>query len=93
MNNTFIRFGSKLFRQIVGIPMVSNCAPVVVVVVVISDLTLSLSDNNQADIIEAFASTSRRRNTENPYFDQIVNQIYHAEIKQVLLIPKPLLGY
>ena len=29
LDNVFIRFGSKLFRQIVGIPMGTNCAPLI----------------------------------------------------------------
>ena len=29
LDNIFIRFGSKLFRQIVSIPMGTNCAPLV----------------------------------------------------------------
>ena len=29
LDNKFIRFGSKLYRQIVGIPMVTYCAPLV----------------------------------------------------------------
>ena len=29
LDNIFIRFGSKLYRQIVGIPMSTNCAPLV----------------------------------------------------------------
>ena len=29
LDNMFIRFGSKLYRQIVGIPMSINCAPFV----------------------------------------------------------------
>ena len=29
INNTYIRFGSKIYRQIVGIPMGTNCAPLV----------------------------------------------------------------
>ena len=29
LGNIFIRFGSKLYRQIVGIPMSTNCAPLV----------------------------------------------------------------
>ena len=41
---------------------------------------LSLSDNNQIDIIEAFNSTSRYLddllNIDNPYFEQIVGHIY-----------------
>ena len=29
LGNIFIRFGSKLYRQIVGIPVGTNCAPLV----------------------------------------------------------------
>ena len=29
IDNIYIRFGSKLYRQIVGIPMGTNCAPLV----------------------------------------------------------------
>ena len=57
-----IRFGSKLYRQIVGISMDTNCAPLVADLFLFSyerDFMLSLSDNNQSDIIEAFNSTSR----------------------------------
>ena len=72
-----IQFCSKLYGQIVGILMGINCATLV------ADLflfyyerhfmfNLSLSDNNQADVIEAFNSTSRYLedllNTDNPYF-------------------------
>ena len=28
-DNIYIRFGTKLYRQIVGIPMGTNCAPLV----------------------------------------------------------------
>ena len=56
---------------------------------------LSLSDNNQTDIIEAFYSTSRYLddllNIDNPYFEQMVGQIYPTElslIKRILLILK-----
>ena len=41
---------------------------------------LSLSDNNQTDIIEALSSTSRYLddllNIDKPYFEQMVGQIY-----------------
>ena len=30
LDNIDLRFGSKLYRHIVGIPMVTNCAPLVV---------------------------------------------------------------
>ena len=46
---------------------------------------LSLSDNNQADIIEAFNSTSRYLddllNIDNPYFEQMVGQIFPTELQ------------
>ena len=46
---------------------------------------LSLSDNNQADIIEAFNSTSRYLddllNIDNPYFEQMIGQIYPTELQ------------
>ena len=61
-DNIFIRFGSKLYRQIVGIPMGTNCAPLVADLFLFCyerDFMFSLSDNNQANIIEAFNSTSR----------------------------------
>ena len=61
LDNIFIRFGSKLYGQIVGIPMGTNCAPLVADLFLfcyLRDFMLSLSDNNQTDIIEAFNSTS-----------------------------------
>ena len=54
LDNIFIRFGSKLYRQIVSIPMGTNCAPDLFLFCYERDFMLSLSDNNQADIIEAF---------------------------------------
>ena len=31
LDNIFIRFGTKLYRQVVGTPMCTNCAPLVVI--------------------------------------------------------------
>ena len=46
---------------------------------------LSLSDKNQTGIIEAFNSTSRYLNyllnIYNPYFEQMVDQIYFTELQ------------
>ena len=58
----YTRFWTKLYRQIVGIPMGTNCAPLV------ADLFLhcyerdfmdSLNHDNKADVIEALNSTFR----------------------------------
>ena len=88
LDNIFIRFGSKLYKQIVGIPMVTHCAPLVADLFLFCyerDFMLSLSDNNQADIIESFNSTSRYLddllNIDNPYFEQMVGQIYPTELQ------------
>ena len=49
------------------------------------DFMLSLSDNNQTDIIEAFNTTCRYLddllNIDNPYFEQMVSQIYPTELQ------------
>ena len=46
---------------------------------------LPLSDNNQADVIGAFNSTSRYLdnllNIDNPYFKQMESQIYPTELQ------------
>ena len=86
LDNIFIRFGSKLYRQIERIPMGTYCAPLVAYLILFCyerDFMLSLSDNNQTDIIKAFNSTSRYLddllNSDNPYFEQMVGQIYPTE--------------
>ena len=89
LDNILIRFGSKLYRKIVGIPMGgTNCAPLVTDLFLFCyerDFMLSLSDNNQTDIIEAFNSTSRYLddllNIDNPYIEQMVGQIYPTELQ------------
>ena len=83
----YIRFGTKLYRQIVGIPMGTNCAPLVADLFLfcyVIDFMTSLSDVKQAEIIEAFKSTSRYLddllNIDNPYFEGMVNRIYPPEL-------------
>ena len=88
LENIYFRFGNKLYRQIVGIPMGTNCAPLVVDLFLFCyerDFMTSLSDDNQTDITEAFNSTSRYLddllNIDNPYFKGMVNQIYPPELQ------------
>ena len=88
LDNFYIRFGSKLYRQIVGLPMDTNCAPFVVYLVLFCyerDFMLSLSEDNQSDVIEAFNSTSRYLddllNIDNNFFDSMVNRIYPSELQ------------
>ena len=88
LDNTYIRFGSKLCRQIVGIPMGTNCAPRVADLFLFSyerDFMTSLPDVKQAGIIEAFNSTSRYLDDlldiGNPYLEGMVNRIYSPELQ------------
>ena len=72
------RFGTKLYGQVVGIPMGTNCAPLE------RDFMMSLYDDKQADIIDVF-STSRYLddilNIINVYFDNMVSQIYPSKLQ------------
>ena len=81
LDNIFIRFGTKLYRQVVGIPMGTNCAPLVADLFLFCyerDFMMSLSYDKQADVIDAFNTTSRYLddilNINNFYFDNIVSQ-------------------
>ena len=88
LDNIFIRFGTKLYRQVVGIPMGTNCAPLVADLFLFCyerDFMMSLSDDKQADVIDAFNTTSRYLddilNINNVYFENMVSQIYPSELQ------------
>ena len=52
LDNIYIRLGTKLYRQIVGIPMGTNCAPLVADLFLFCyerDFMTSLSDVQQAE--------------------------------------------
>ena len=54
LDNIFIRFSSILYRQIIGISMVTECASPVADLFLFCyerDFMLPHSDNNQADVI------------------------------------------
>ena len=66
-------------KQIVSIPMGTNCAPLVADLFLFcyeKDFMKNLSSDNQADVIKAFNSTSRYLddllNIDNPYFEGMV---------------------
>ena len=87
LDNIFIQFGTKLFRQVVGIPMGTDCAPLVADLFLFCyerDYMMSLSDDKQADVIHACNATSRYLdgilNINNVYFDNMVSQIYPSEL-------------
>ena len=68
--------------------MGTNCAPLVADLFLFCyerDFMTSLSDVKQAEITEAFKSTSRYLddllNIDNPYFEGMVNRIYPPELQ------------
>ena len=89
MANIYIRFGTKLYRQIVGIPMGTNCAPLV------ADLFLFCYETDFMKIILVITRLTLLRhstlitsrylddllNIDNPYFEGMVNQIYPPELQ------------
>ena len=90
MDDIYIRFGIKLYRQIVGIPMGTNFAPLVADLFLFyyeRDFMTFLSDIKQVEIIEAFKSTSRYLddllNSDNPNFEGMVNRIYPPELQLI----------
>ena len=65
----YITFGTKLYRQIMGISMGTNWAPLVADLILFCyerDFMLPLSRDKDAEVIEAFNSTSR-------YLDDLLN--------------------
>ena len=88
LDNIFIQFGTKLYRQVVGIPMGTNCTPLVADLFLFCyerDFMMSLSDDKQADVIDSFNTTSRYLDDilkiDNVYFDNMVSQIYPLELQ------------
>ena len=77
LDNIYVRFGDAVYRQVIGIPMGTNCAPFVADLFLYCyerDFMLSLKSDTvtQSDIIEAFKNSSRYLddifNTDNPFF-------------------------
>ena len=69
LDNIYIRFGSKLYRQNVGIPMGTNCTPLVADLFLFCyerDFMKYLTKEKQYDLINAFNSTAR-------YLDDLLN--------------------
>jgi hypothetical protein len=83
LDNIYVRFGNTLFKQIIGIPMGTNCAHLIADLSLDCyerDFMLSLSEDKQQDVIVAFNNTSRYLdyifNLDNSYFDQMVYGLY-----------------
>ena len=68
LDNIFIRFETTLYKQVVEIPMGTNCAPLVVDLFLFCyerDFMMSFPDHKQDDIILAFNDRQTDRHNLN----------------------------
>ena len=88
VDNIFVVFAGKVFQQTVGIPMGTNCAPL------LADIFLY---SYEADFIQALLSTGKKRlasrfnltyryiddvlSINNPEFENYLGQMYPAELE------------
>ena len=88
MENIYVHFGGMVYQQKVGIPMGTNCAPL------ISDLILycyerdfmsNLQKSKRFDLIDKFNDTSRYLDEiftiDNPDFAEHIPDIYRRELQ------------
>ena len=69
LDNIFVRYGNAIYRQVIGISMGTNCAPLVADLFLYCyerDFMLSLSPDTRAGVISARNKTLR-------YLDDILN--------------------
>ena len=85
LDNIFIRFGSKLYRQNVGIPMGTYFAPLVADLCLFCYEMKSLTKEKRYILIDAFNSISRYLddllNIDNIHFEHMVHRINPAELQ------------
>ena len=88
VDNIFVVFGGKVFQQIVGIPMGTNCAPL------LADIFLY---SYEAEFIQSLLSTGKKKLASqlhftyryidgvlsiiNPDFENYLGQMYPAELE------------
>lgn len=88
IDNIFVRVGEKVYKQIIGIPMGTNCAPLIADLFLFcyeKDFMLSLDIDTQEDIILAFNNTSRYLddicNIDNKFFHSMIKDIYPPQLE------------
>ena len=87
IDNVYTKFGSKLFRQIIGIPMGTNCAPLVADLFLFCyerDFMIRMSSQGRDDVVKAFNDTSRYLDDvlviDNPFFSSMHKSIYPPQL-------------
>ena len=88
VDNIFVVFGGKVFQQIVGIPMGTNCAPLLADIFLYSfeaEFIQSLLSAGKKKLASQFNFTYRYiddvLSINNPDFDNYLGQMYPAELE------------
>ena len=88
VDNIFVVFGGKVFQQIVGIPMGTNCAPLLADIFLYSyevEFIQSLLSTGKKKIASQFNFTYRYiddvLSINNPDFENYLDQMYPAELE------------
>ena len=96
VDNIFVVFGGKVFQQIVGIPMGTNCAPLLADIFLYSEWWFVLF-SYEAEFIQSLLSTGKKKlasqfnstyryiddvlSINNPDFANYLGQMYPAELE------------
>ena len=88
MENIYVQIESMVYQQIVGIPMGTNCAPLIADLFLFCyerDFMSKLHKSKQYDLIDMFNDTSRCLDAiftiDNPEFEKHISHIYPTELK------------
>ena len=88
MENIYMQFDGMVYQQIVGIPMGTNCAPLIADLFLYCyerDFMSDLQKSKRFDLIDRFNDTSRYLDDiftiDNPEFEKHIPDIYPAELQ------------
>ena len=88
MENIYVQFDGMVYQQIVGIPMGTNCAPLITDLFLYCyerDFMSDLQKSKRFDLIDMFNDTSRYLDDiftiDNPEFEKHIPDIYPAELQ------------
>ena len=88
MENIYVQFDGMVYQQIVGIPMGTNCAPLIADLFLLCyerDFMSNLQKSKRFDLIDKFNDTSRYLDDiftiDNPTFAEHIPDIYPRELQ------------
>ena len=88
LDNIFIQFDNTIYRQVVGIPMGTNCAPLIADLFLYcfeKKFMLKLQKQKRHGLIQSFSNTSRYLDDiltiDNPFFERFIPSIYPSELQ------------